>query len=60
LTLTAWTSPSALAEFLASPAHRAVVSAFRNRLSGTSHRWETEHFDLARCWEQAIDALART
>ena len=56
-TLTAWAGASDLAGFLRSPAHRAVVAAFEDRLVGTSHRWETTDPDLSRCWGEAIHAL---
>ncbi len=57
-TLTAWESAPDLAGFLRSPAHRAAVAAFEDRLVGTSHRWETADPNLSRCWSEAIDALA--
>jgi hypothetical protein len=57
-TITVWSRKSDLDIFLHGPAHRAVVRSFHDRLSGTSHGWESTEFDLGRAWSRAIDVLS--
>jgi hypothetical protein len=59
-TLSVWSRESDLDAFLGSPAHRALVGGFHDRLTGTSTGWESTDFDPGQGWRRAVEALTPT
>lgn len=56
-TVSVWDSEAALHDFVASPAHRHVVQTFSAHLHGTSHTWQSDHFDRIESWRDATTML---
>jgi heme-degrading monooxygenase HmoA len=52
-----WRSEEDLMRFLRSPVHRAIVRAYRSRMSGTSRGWTAERLDRTAIWERAVVEL---
>jgi hypothetical protein len=52
-----WRSHDDLLRFIRSPAHRAIIRRYNNRMSGTSSAWHAPHLDRPAIWTQAMDRL---
>jgi hypothetical protein len=52
-----WRSHDDLLRFIRSPAHRAMIRRYNNRMSGTSSAWHAPHLDRPAIWTQAMDRL---
>jgi hypothetical protein len=49
-----WLDEQALARFLRSPVHRAIVRDYRPHMRGTSRGWTAPRLDRAAIWGQAV------
>jgi len=57
-TVTAWTSPDALEQWLVSPEHARLMRAFKPHLeSAASFDWWTERFEPRAAWREAMIQL---